>query len=151
MQEPDTVPEPRPPRRVPQRGSPLGRAVAFAVDGILLALVIAAHAAIALRSSPYPLDAAVAAAPLWLALAAALAVAYSWFFAIFGGRTPGMALAGQGLQMLHGGSPTPVAALARALLSVVSAAGLFGFVLALFDRRAQTLHDKLCRCVVIVD
>jgi len=53
--------------------------------------------------------------------------------------------------MLHGGSPTPVAALARALLSVVSAAGLFGFVLALFDRRAQTLHDKLCRCLVIVD
>ena len=151
MQEPDTLSAPRPPRRVPQRASPLGRAGTFAVDGVLLAMVIAIHAPIALWNSPYPLDAAVAAAPLWMALAAALAVAYSWFFAIFGGRTPGMALAGQRLQMLHGGSPTPVAALARALLSVVSAAGLFGFVLALFDRRAQTLHDKLCRCVVIVD
>src|SRR5207248_5419155 len=106
---------PRPPRRVPQRASPLGRAGTFAVDGVLLAMVIAIHAPIALWNSPYPLDAAVAAAPLWMALAAALAVAYSWFFAIFGGRTPGMGLFGQRLQTLHGGWPPPVPPRARPL------------------------------------
>jgi len=31
------------------------------------------------------------------------------------------------------------------------ALGMFGFVLALFDLRGQTLHDKLCGCVAIVD
>jgi hypothetical protein len=26
---------------------------------------------------------------------------------------------------------------------------LFGFTLSLFDRRAQTLHDKVCGCVIV--
>src|SRR6267143_1038313 len=43
---------------------------------------------------------------------------------------------------------------APALWIAVGAAlalALFGFVLALFDLRGQTLHDKLCRCVAVVD
>jgi hypothetical protein len=28
---------------------------------------------------------------------------------------------------------------------------VFGFVLALFDARGQTLHDKVSRCVTVVD
>ena len=40
----------------------------------------------------------------------------------------------------------------RALLSLPSAfLGFSGFTLALFDARGQTLHDKLCRCVVRID
>jgi uncharacterized RDD family membrane protein YckC len=44
----------------------------------------------------------------------------------------------------------PVQALWRALFALPSAAlCLFGFVLALFDARGQTLHDKLSRSLVV--
>jgi uncharacterized RDD family membrane protein YckC len=90
--------------------------------------------------------------PLLLALLAITAVSYSFVFVALAGRTPGMALAGLRVQTLHGGPPTPTEALARALLSVPSAlCGCFGFTLALFDPRGQTLHDKLSRCVVRID
>ncbi len=50
----------------------------------------------------------------------------------------------------HGLAPAPARAIVRALLSVVSF-GLFlgGFWMALFDRRGQTLHDKLTSTFVI--
>jgi len=63
-----------------------------------------------------------------------------------------MAFTGQRLRTLEGQPLEPIVAFARALLAVFSGAlGLFGFVLALFDLRGQTLHDKLCRCVAVVD
>ena len=65
-----------------------------------------------------------------------------------GASTPGLALAGLRLRTLHGTAPGPQLAFARALLCLVSAVGLFGFLLALFDVRSQTLHDKLCGCVL---
>ena len=93
-----------------------------------------------------------AASSLWVALAGVLAIAWSWAFVAFCGRTPGMAVTGQRLQAVAGGRPTPSRALVRAVLAVAFAApGLFGFVLALFDARGQTLHDKVCRCVTVVD
>ena len=58
----------------------------------------------------------------------------------------------QRLRTLRGPPPGPVVAFVRALLAVAcSVPGLFGFALALFDRRGQTLQDKLCGCVVVVD
>jgi uncharacterized RDD family membrane protein YckC len=157
---PEPVPAPpaavRPaPERAPRRASAAARLLAWALDGALLCAATCAHLLLASRlegDSRHPLDVFFSAAPLWAALAAFLAVAYSWFFVALGGRTPGMALTGQRLCTLQGDAPTPAEALLRALVSLPSAAlGLFGFVLALFDARGQTLHDKLCRCVVVVD
>jgi uncharacterized RDD family membrane protein YckC len=140
-------------RGVPRRAGALSRLVAWGVDLGLLGAAVAAHlyAATLVVPTPYYLEAIVSQLPVWMALAACLAVAYSWLFVALGARTPGMALAGQSLQTLQGRSPSPAEALLRALLALPSAAlGLFGFVLALFDSRGQTLHDKLCRCVVVV-
>ena len=86
---------------------------------------------------------------LWAAVAALLAVAYSWLFAFLGGRTPGLAAAGLRLESVRGGALTVDEALLRAALSVPSAAlGLLGFALALLDPRRQTLHDKIAKTVV---
>ncbi len=88
----------------------------------------------------------------WLGAAAVLALAWSWIFVALWGRTPGMALTGQRLHTLDGPAPGPLTAFVRAVLSLFSASlGLSGFVLALVDPRRQTLHDKLCRCVAVVD
>jgi len=59
----------------------------------------------------------------------------------------------RGVVELHAGAaPGLLSAFSRAVLSLLSASlALSGFALALFDRRRQTLHDKLCRCVAIVD
>jgi uncharacterized RDD family membrane protein YckC len=87
---------------------------------------------------------------LWAGVAALLAVAYSWLFAVLGGRTPGLAIAGLRLESIRGGSLGVDEALIRAALAVPSAAfGLAGFALALLDPRGQTLHDKLCGTVVV--
>ncbi len=84
-------------------------------------------------------------------LAAVLAVAYSVTFVIvWNGATPGRRLVGIQLVDMTGQAPRPARAVIRALLSLVSAAiCLGGFWLALFDRRGQTLHDKLTRTVVV--
>jgi uncharacterized RDD family membrane protein YckC len=87
---------------------------------------------------------------LWTALCALLAVAYSWIFAVCGGRTPGLALAGLRLESVRGGTLTVREALARAALAVPSALlGLCGFALALVDPRGQTLHDKATGAVLV--
>jgi uncharacterized RDD family membrane protein YckC len=98
-------------------------------------------------------DLLIAGGPLklaWAALTGALALAYSWLFTALGGRTPGMALTGLRLEREDGSPVSPARALARALLSLPSAAiGLFGFWLALLDPRGQTLHDKLTQSVIV--
>jgi uncharacterized RDD family membrane protein YckC len=146
----ERVTEPEP--RTPERSGPARRICAFAADAALLSLVIAAHAALALWPDPYPFDSLRAHWGAFAALAALLAVAYSWFFAALGARTPGMAMSGLRLRTLDGLPPGPRLAFLRAILAVPSASlGLFGFLLALFDARGQTLHDKLCRCVLLID
>jgi len=131
------------------------RILGWAIDLGLLVSLLAGHVVLAARlaGTPHQRFSPVLAAPLlWLALGCGLALAWSWTFVALWGRTPGMALTGQRLRMLHGGAPTPMTALVRALLAVLCGApGLFGFVVALFDARGQTLHDKLCRCIAIVD
>jgi RDD family len=142
-------------RRAPALSSRGRRAAGWAIDMVLLAPLAAAHVAVAARlgGPPQPLLGVVLAAPwLWLALGMGLALAWSWVFVALWGRTPGMACTGQSLRTARGGAPTPMLAFARALLAVLCCApGLFGFALAFFDRRRQTLHDKLCGCVAVVD
>jgi uncharacterized RDD family membrane protein YckC len=69
---------------------------------------------------------------------------------LWNGRTLGRLLLGLRLVDTHGLAPAPSRAFVRALLSVVSF-GLFlgGFWMALFDRRGQTLHDKLTSTFVV--
>lgn len=69
---------------------------------------------------------------------------------LWNGRTLGRMALGLRLVDTHGLAPAPARAILRALLSVVSF-GLFlgGFWMALFDRRGQTLHDKLTSTFVI--
>lgn len=109
------------------------------LDFLVVCAVYAALVAGALRFEPYPLDAFRDQLPAFAALLVLVGVAYSWLRAMLGGR----------VQTLAGSPPSPQRAFVRALLAVPSAALCgFGFVLALFDRRGQTLHDKLCGCVV---
>jgi len=109
------------------------------LDFLIVIVVSAALAAGALRFEPYPLDAFRDQWRLFAALLALVGVAYSWVSTMLGA----------GVRTLAGEVPSPVRAFVRALLAVGSAALCgFGFILAIFDRRHQTLHDKLCGCVV---
>ncbi len=69
---------------------------------------------------------------------------------LWNGRTLGRLLLGLRLVDTHGVAPAPTRAILRAMLSVVSF-GLFlgGFWMAIFDRRGQTLHDKLTSTFVV--
>ena len=128
--------------------------MAWSLDAAAVLSLTSIFVALALHKGHirYPLDFLRDTAALWLALLAALFLAWSWIFTALAARTPGMALVGQRLRSLRGGPPSPTEALARSLLSLPSAAlGLSGFALALFDARGQTLHDKLCGCIVTID
>jgi len=142
-------------RRTPERASSARRIVGWAIDLFFLALLLAAHVFAAARIGgilPSAPELLLGAPALWIAVGGALGLAWSWVFVSLWGRTPGMAFTGQRLCTLEGRTLGPVVAFARALLAVLSGVlGLFGFVLALFDLRGQTLHDKLCRCVALVD
>lgn len=157
--ESDAVTEPE---RRPQASGPrpqvssarVARVVAWLFDAAIVLGVSAWNVYLAGRicRTRYWLDFVRGAAPALIGMIGLFAVAYSWVFVALGGRTPGMALAGLRVRTLQGDEPTPAEALMRAALSLPSAAlGMFGFLLALFDRRGQTLHDKLCRCVIRID
>ena len=86
-----------------------------------------------------------------LVLTVLLAVLYTTMGAVLlQGRTLGRFLLGIRLVDSTGQAPRGVRALVRAILAIISFAFfLAGFWLALFDRRGQTLHDKLTRTFVI--
>jgi uncharacterized RDD family membrane protein YckC len=136
------------------RASGVSRLGAWCIDGALLAALAAGQILLVAAFTHHDwLDLALSQPlfPFWAVLTACDALACSWLFAAMG-RTPGMAVLGQHLRTLDGELPTPAEALQRALLSLLSAApALFGFSFALFDARGQTLHDKLCGCIVTVD
>ena len=69
---------------------------------------------------------------------------------LWNGRTLGRRLLGLRLVDTHGLAPAPGRAIIRAMLAILSF-GLFlaGFWMALFDRRGQTLHDKLTSTYVV--
>jgi uncharacterized RDD family membrane protein YckC len=80
-----------------------------------------------------------------------IATSYATLFAAsFKGRTLGRTLLDITLVDKRGATPSPVRALFRAVFSVVSFVALFaGFWWSLFDRRGQTLHDKVCATYVV--
>jgi len=142
------------------------RALAFAVDGA----TISGIAAVYLWAASTVAGASGSATRLsgldrWAARAQALqpiiipgvllgvviAIAYSAAFAVLmNGRTFGRLMAGTRLVDRTGLPPSPTRAVIRALLAGVSfALFLGGFWLALFDRRGQTLHDKLTSTFVV--
>ena len=142
------------------------RITAFIVDGALVGGVLAlyvglAAALISPRGVPTQLtgiDGVMARvhqlssvlAPC-VALALVLGLVYAAAFALlWNGRTPGRRLLGIRLVDRTGLAPTPGRAITRAVLAVVSFVPfLAGFWLALFDRRGQTLHDKLTQTFVV--
>jgi uncharacterized RDD family membrane protein YckC len=131
-------------------GNAAARVLAWSTDALLLSTVFSAcvAATLSLAHVRYPLDFLRETSALWLTLLAALGFAWSLVFGL-ASRTPGMALAGLRLRSLRGGNLKVGEAFARAALSLPSAAlGLYGFWLALLDRRGQTLHDKLTHAVV---
>jgi hypothetical protein len=136
------------------RASGSARLAAWAIDGSLLAWLLGLQVLLAAHLSNHDfIDLALSRPlfPFWMVLLACDAIACSWLFAV-AGRTPGMFALHQRLRMPSGGLPTAGEALQRALLALLSAApALFGFSFALFDSRGQTLHDKLCGCIVTVD
>ena len=154
--------------RLPSYGA---RLVSWAVDAGLVLACAALHVAVAAALVGPKALALSGAQPLdtwadllifgrrlpffWAALAAAVALAYSWIFMALGGQTPGMWIAGLRLVRvgrIPGGQVSARRALVRSALALPSLClGSFGFVLALVDARGQTLHDKLTGCILIGD
>ncbi|QSQ28356.1 RDD family protein [Pyxidicoccus parkwayensis] len=82
---------------------------------------------------------------LVLALVYCAVAAFLW-----NGRTLGRLLLGLRLVDTHGVAPAPGRAIVRAVLASLSfVLFLGGFWMALFDRRGQTLHDKLTSTFVV--
>jgi resuscitation-promoting factor RpfA len=137
----------------------LDSAIVFGVLALYLELALLVVRPAGVRGPQLPgLDGLVArlhtvgdALPWAMVLGALLAVLYSSVFAfLWGGRSPGRWLFGTRLVDRRGVAPQPGRAVARALLGLVSfGLCLAGFWLSLFDRRGQTLHDKLTRTFVV--
>ncbi|HYV49921.1 MAG TPA: RDD family protein [Myxococcaceae bacterium] len=84
---------------------------------------------------------------LVLVLAASYGAVFGW---LWDGTTLGRRLFGIRLVDKTGQAPSPLRAILRAVLSLISfGAFLGGFWLALFDRKGQTLHDKLTSTFVV--
>ena len=154
--EPAAQPPVRPERSgVEERASWMRRAAGWSLDLALLGILFAPHLVVAARLAGDRRSAwsvLLAEPALWLGFGAGLALAWSWIFVALWARTPGMALTGQRLRRSGGGAPTPIGAFVRAVLAVLSGGlALFGFAFALFDARGQTLHDKICGCIAVVD
>ena len=111
------------------------RVLAWLVDAILVLTVVAVY----LRVATLILGTKV------------LAMAYAAAFAVLrAGATPGRSLMRIRLIDRNGASPSPARTIFRAILSCVSFASFLGGIwLALFDRRGQTLHDRLTSTFVV--
>lgn len=141
------------------------RAIALAVDSAAVLAVLALYLWIATAVAGKPKVTQLGGLDGWMArahayqpvlgpgllLAVILGVAYGAAFGfLWNGRTLGRRLAGICLVDSSGLAPAPARAIVRAALGAVSLAIFFGgFFLALFDRRGQTLHDKLTRTFVV--
>jgi len=140
------------------------RALAFTVDAALILGIMALYLLVA-SAIVGPTTTHLTGLDAWMARAHAmehvlipglvltllLSLVYSAVAGfLWEGRTVGRRLLGIRLVDRSGLAPAPARAIARALLSALSfALFLGGFWLALFDRRGQTLHDKLTSTFVV--
>jgi len=129
---------------------PVSRAVAFTLDGLLVAgfaigIALGAQLFAWIIGSDLR-DLARAATPVLVATLPILLVTYDLVFWGLTGRTPGMALLGVRLTTTGGRRVSWLAALIRALVL-----GYFppGALWCLVDGRHQAVHDKLARTVVV--
>jgi uncharacterized RDD family membrane protein YckC len=85
-----------------------------------------------------------------LGLFSLITVGYLALFTALGGQTPGKRLLGLQVVDANGDEPGLLRSALRALLALGSGLMvLMGFLLVLFDRRRQALHDKLAHTYVI--
>ena len=85
-----------------------------------------------------------------LALFSLITVGYLALFTALGGQTPGKRLLGLQVVDANGDEPGILRSAMRALLALGSGLlVLMGFLLVVFDRRRQALHDKLAHTYVI--
>ncbi len=85
-----------------------------------------------------------------VALFSLITVGYLALFTALGGQTPGKRLLGLQVVDASGAEPGILRSGVRALLALASGLMvLMGFLLVLFDRRRQALHDKLAHTYVI--
>jgi uncharacterized RDD family membrane protein YckC len=85
-----------------------------------------------------------------LALFSVITVGYLALFTALGGQTPGKRLLGLQVVDANGDEPGIPRSALRALLALGSGLlVLMGFLLVVFDRRRQALHDKLAHTYVI--
>lgn len=128
------------------------RSFAWVFDLIVIAAVVGGFfaAALAVIGKPSPSLLLSVALP-GLGVVGFVAFVYTTLFAfLWRGRTPGRRLLGIHLVDASGHAPNAGRALVRAALSLASfTLFLSGFWLALFDRRGQTLHDKLTSTFVV--
>jgi uncharacterized RDD family membrane protein YckC len=128
------------------------RVLAWLTDATILGGVVGAFFGLALVIIGKPSFSMMlkVAAPA-VGVLAFVAFVYTTVFALlWHGRTPGRRLVGIYLVDATGQAPQTTRAVIRAILALASF-GLFlsGFWLALFDRKGQTLHDKLTSTFVV--
>lgn len=129
---------------------PVSRTIAYALDALIVVLLVTAGAAIAdLVTSvmgTWIHDLTRAAASAFFLVLPAMLAAYCALFWALAGRTPGMALLG--LRVVAVRSPG-LSWMAAAVRAVVLAYFPLGALWVLVDRRRQAVHDKLARTAVI--
>jgi uncharacterized RDD family membrane protein YckC len=140
------------------------RAGAWAVDAVLLSAIVwgflwmatgLVHRAPPSRQSglDWVAETVLAYGNVWvpaLGLFSLITVGYLSLFTALGGQTPGKRLFRLQVVDATGAEPSIFRSAVRALLALGSGLlVLMGFLLVLFDRRRQTLHDKLARTFVI--
>jgi uncharacterized RDD family membrane protein YckC len=127
------------------------RALAFAIDLVL------AHVAFLVGAAVVGLVVSLVGElrPAWVfgALAGSgwllLVGAYFVFFWTLGGQTVGMRILRLRLTDAHGGTPTPLRAVARFVALLLAIVPMFaGFLPILFDRRRRGFHDFVAGTVV---
>ena len=141
------------------------RVAAWVIDGALLAAVVALYLKVALALTHHATPATSTTGIDWIAnrvaslggllvhglvLGAAVGLVYSALCHALGGQTLGKRLLGIRLVDGRGRSPSLPVCVLRGVLQVISAGALMlGFLLALFTRRRQALHDALTATYVV--
>jgi uncharacterized RDD family membrane protein YckC len=148
------------------RVAPIWRRIcAWLVDSVLLLLIfwgflLMASGLVHRGSAPGPqasldwlTETFLVYARVWvpaLGLFSLITVGYLALFTALGGQTPGKRLLGLQVVDASGAEPGILRSALRALLALASGLMvLMGFLLVLFDRRRQALHDKLAHTYVI--